>query len=158
MQIAAINRKLLGVKILVAEDVEMNQHLIRHILETGGAQVVIARNGTEALEKVKKQNFDCVLMDVQMPEMDGIQCTISIRKLENANLASIPIIALTANCTPDDLVKYENAGMDDYLSKPVGESHLIATILSNLEDRQNKTKSDSLIENRLYDLGMIRSV
>jgi CheY-like chemotaxis protein len=91
------DKKLLGKTILVAEDVEMNQHLIRHILESSGAKVIIARNGAEALEQVIKQKFDCVLMDVQMPEMDGIQATINIRKLEDPRTSVIPIIAITAN-------------------------------------------------------------
>jgi CheY-like chemotaxis protein len=73
MQSTETDKKLLGKTILVAEDVEMNQHLIRQILESSGARVVIARNGAEALELVKKQIFDCILMNVQMPEMDGVQ-------------------------------------------------------------------------------------
>ncbi len=158
MQVSGTDKKLLGKTILVAEDVEMNQHLIRHILESSGAEVVIARNGTEALELIKKHNFDCVLMDVQMPEMDGIQATMNIRSLEDPQLASIPIIALTANCGPDDLLKYEQAGMDDYLPKPVEESNLITTILGASGNRPDHTPGSISNENKLYDLAMIRSV
>jgi hypothetical protein len=151
-------KKLFGKIILVAEDVELNQQLIWHILESNGAQVVIARNGAEALEKIKKQIFDCVLMDVQMPEMDGIQATEQIRSLADPLLSAIPIVALTANCTSSDLEKYEKAGMDDYLAKPVVEANLIDTILSFSGDsKSNKTNSDSN-ENKLYDLSMIQSV
>ncbi len=131
MQAVGTDKKLFGKTILVAEDVEMNQHLIRHILESSGAHVVIVRNGAEALEQVKKQIFDCVLMDVQMPEMDGIQATVNIRNLEDPLISAIPIIAITANCQDEDLLKYEEAGMDDYLAKPVVEAHLLDTILSN---------------------------
>ena len=158
MQVSGTDKKLLGKTILVAEDVEMNQHLIRHILESSGAKVVIARNGSEALEQIKKQNFDCVLMDVQMPEMDGIQATVNIRSLEDPRLASIPIIALTANCGPDDLLKYEQAGMDDYLPKPIEESHLITTILGASGSRLENNPGSASTENKLYDLAMIRSV
>ncbi len=131
MHAVGTDKKLFGKTILVAEDVEMNQHLIRHILESSGAQVVIVRNGAEALEQVKKQIFDCVLMDVQMPEMDGIQATVNIRNLEDPLISAIPIIAITANCQEEDLLKYEEAGMDDYLAKPIVEAHLLDTIISN---------------------------
>src|SRR6202171_1176091 len=110
MQAPLTEKKLFGKTILVAEDVEMNQQLIWHILESNGAQVVIARNGAEALEQVKKQIFDCVLMDVQMPVMDGIMATEQIRSLADPLLSTIPIIALTANCNSADLLKYEKAG------------------------------------------------
>ena len=148
---------LFGKTILVAEDVEMNQQLIWHILESNGAQVVIARNGAEALEQVKKQIFDCVLMDVQMPVMDGIMATEQIRNLADPLLSAIPIIALTANCNSADLIKYEKAGMDDFLAKPVVEANLLNTILSYAgELKSGKTGSP---ENQiLYDLTMIHSV
>jgi CheY-like chemotaxis protein len=153
-----VTEKILsGKTILVAEDVEMNQQLIWHILESNGAQVVIARNGAEALEQVKKQIFDCVLMDVQMPVMDGIMATEQIRNLADPLLSAIPIIALTANYNSADLIIYEKAGMDDFLAKPVVESVLLNTILSCSGDMKNgKTgMSDS---QKLYDLTMIQSV
>jgi CheY-like chemotaxis protein len=152
------DKKLLGKTILVAEDVEMNQHLIRHILESSGAKVIIARNGAEALEQVIKQKFDCVLMDVQMPEMDGIQATINIRKLEDPRTSVIPIIAITANCEPDDLLKYEQAGMDDFLAKPIVEERLLDTILSNTIPVQGNGSDSASPGNKLYDLAMIHSV
>ena len=159
MQATGTDKKLLGKTILVAEDVEMNQHLIRHILESSGALVVIARNGVEALELVKKQAFDCVLMDVQMPEMDGIQATIHIRKLEDPLLAAIPIIAIAANCLEEDLLKYEQAGMDDFLAKPFVETLLLDTILNNSSTvRMNGSSETESPGNKLYDLAMIRSV
>ncbi len=148
---------LSGKTILVAEDVEMNQQLIWHILESNGAQVVIARNGAEALEQVKKQIFDCVLMDVQMPVMDGIMATEQIRNLADPLLSAIPIIALTANCNSADLIKYEKAGMDDFLAKPVVEANLLNTILSY--SGELKSGKTGLADNHLlYDLAMIHSV
>ncbi|HXB28997.1 MAG TPA: response regulator [Puia sp.] len=159
MEAVATDKKLYGKTILVAEDVEMNQHLIRHILESSGANVVIVRNGAEALEQVKKQIFDCILMDVQMPEMDGVQATVNIRNLEDPLISTIPIIALTANFQEEDLLKYEEAGMDDYLAKPIVEAHLLDTILNNSgPSNTNNTNGFPSSENKLYDLTMIQSV
>jgi hypothetical protein len=159
MQATATDKKLSGKTILVAEDVEMNQHLIRHILESCGARVVIARNGAEALEQIRKQKFNCVIMDVQMPEMDGIQATVQIRNLEDPALSSIPIIALTANCNEEDLLKYEQVGMDDYLAKPIVEAQLIDAILSNSANGNTEDSETVATDpNKLYDLTMIRSV
>jgi CheY-like chemotaxis protein/HPt (histidine-containing phosphotransfer) domain-containing protein len=159
MQSTATDKKLFGKTILVAEDVEMNQQLIRHILESSGASVVLAANGAEAIAHLKQQMFDCVIMDIQMPEMDGVQATQKIRALENAKTATIPIIALTANCQPEDLMKYEAAGMDDYLAKPFAEGHLIEMILSNSRNsKRNGAGQSSTEQNKLYDLTMIRSV
>ena len=159
MEAVATDKKLNGKTILVAEDVEMNQHLIRHILESSGAKVVLVRNGAEALELVKKQIFDCVLMDVQMPEMDGVQATVKIRNLEDPLISTIPIIAITANCQEEDLLKYEEAGMNDYLAKPIVEAHLLDTILSNSgPSNTNNVNGFPSSENKLYDLTMIQSV
>jgi CheY-like chemotaxis protein len=157
MQATGADKKLMGKTILVAEDVEMNQHLIRHILESSGARVVITKNGAEALEEVKKQTFDCVLMDVQMPEMDGIQATIHIRKLPDPLVSAIPIIALTANCDSSDLLKYEQAGMDDFIPKPIVEAHLLSSIMSYTH-RVTPDTAVEPAESTLYDLTMIRSV
>ncbi len=159
MEAVGTDKRLYGKTILVAEDVEMNQHLIRHILESSGAQVVIVRNGAEALEQVKKQIFDCVLMDVQMPEMDGVQATKNIRNLDDPLISAIPIIAITANCQEEDLLKYEQAGMDDYLAKPIVEAHLLDTILSNSgPSNMSEITDSSSSDNKLYDLTMIQSV
>jgi CheY-like chemotaxis protein/HPt (histidine-containing phosphotransfer) domain-containing protein len=158
MQPTGTEKKLFGKTILVAEDVEMNQQLIRYILESSGARVVIAKNGLEAVEQVKNKIFDCVIMDVQMPEMDGVQATEKIRGLEDPALSCIPIIALTANCLPDDLIRYEQVGMDDYLAKPFVDGHLVDAILSNSKGVHTQSDVISLPGNTLYDLTMIRSV
>jgi PAS domain S-box-containing protein len=128
-----IDYKSLGhKKILVAEDVELNQYLAKHILESWDFEVVIANNGKEALDTLKQESFDCVLMDVQMPEMDGIEATQHIRKLPDPVKAGIPIIALTANALKGDSEKYLAAGMNDYLAKPFDEERLFRVISRNL--------------------------
>jgi PAS domain S-box-containing protein len=101
--------------ILVAEDVKTNQILIKSILKKMGHKVTIVENGKQAVEKVKSESFDLVLMDIQMPVMDGIQATKEIR------LAGIkvPVVALTAHSMKGDDVKFIQSGCDDYLSKPI---------------------------------------
>jgi PAS domain S-box-containing protein len=128
-----IDYKSMGVKrVLVAEDVELNQYLARHILESWGFEVVIAVNGREALELLMKDSFDCILMDVQMPEMDGMEATQRIRQLPDPVKSAIPIIALTANALKGDSEKYLATGMDDYLAKPFNEETLFRVIYRNL--------------------------
>jgi PAS domain S-box-containing protein len=119
-------------KILVAEDVELNQYLARHILESWEFEVVIVNNGREAIHALGQASFDCVLMDVQMPEMDGIEATQHIRRLPDPVKANIPIIALTANALKGDSEKYLAAGMNDYLAKPFDEERLFQVIYRNL--------------------------
>ena len=122
------DKKLIGKTILVAEDVEMNQQLICHILGHLGAKVEVAANGEEALRKIKSRLYDCVLMDVQMPEMDGLDATREIRTAEAAAKSHIPIIAMTANAMAGDREMCINAGMDGYVSKPVKKDVLHAEI------------------------------
>jgi len=119
-------------KILVAEDVELNQYLARHILESWEFEVVIVNNGLEAIHALEQASFDCILMDVQMPEMDGIEATQHIRRLPDPVKANIPIIALTANALKGDSEKYLAAGMNDYLAKPFDEERLFQVIYRNL--------------------------
>lgn len=171
-----IDYKSLGKrKVLVAEDVELNQFLARHILESWDFEVVIAANGREALEAMEQTSFDCILMDVQMPEMDGIEATQHIRRLPDPRKADIPIIALTANALKGDSEKYLAAGMTDYLAKPFDEARLFRVISRNLTRRKepaitlpatgkvsynmNLNNNNMTGENsRLYDLSMVHSV
>ena len=88
---------LKGKKVLLAEDVELNRMIARHMLEYWGMDVVVAVNGKEAVDLVSKQEFDLILMDILMPDMDGLEATDLIRNMEDAEKARIPIIALTAN-------------------------------------------------------------
>lgn len=109
----------LGVRILVAEDNTVNQKVITRMLEQMGCDVKLARNGLEAVEIAEAGAIDLVLMDVHMPEVDGFQATARIRELSAPDIAKIPIIALTANAMDGDREKCLDAGMNDYLSKPV---------------------------------------
>ena len=118
-------------KILMAEDVLVNQFLARVTLESGGFIVDIANNGIEALELLEQNDYDLILMDIQMPEMDGVTATKLIRKLNNSEKAAIPIVALTANALVGNEKEYFDAGMNACLTKPFTQEKLFA-ILSKL--------------------------
>jgi len=114
--------------ILLAEDNAVNQRLAVRLLEKRGHTVVVAGTGKMALECLHRQSFDLVLMDVQMPEMDGLQATVEIRKSEKISGKHVPIIAMTARAMVGDKARCLEAGMDDYLSKPIQSKDLFATI------------------------------
>jgi PAS domain S-box-containing protein len=109
--------------ILVAEDNQVNQIYIETLLRKKGHKVKIARNGLEAIDCLKEDKFDLILMDIQMPEMDGLEATKKIRKLKSRK-AKTPIIALTANAMTDHKIEYLNEGMDEYISKPIDQDEL----------------------------------
>ena len=117
-------------RVLVAEDNAVNQLLAVRLLEKRGHEVVVAATGTAALEALESQSFDLVLMDVQMPEMDGLEATIAIRERERAGGSGqhVPIIAMTANAMVGDKEQCLAAGMDAYVSKPLEIAALFATI------------------------------
>jgi len=117
-----------SLSILLAEDNFVNQRLVQRILEKEGHRVVVVGNGREALEALQKQVFDLVLMDVQMPEMDGLEATGAIREYESLTGAHIPIVALTAHALKSDLEKCLAAGMDAFLSKPVSAAALLKVV------------------------------
>jgi CheY-like chemotaxis protein len=127
-----------GLRILVAEDNSINQLVIKSMLEKAGHQVDLSNNGLEALDAVMRTDFDLVIMDVNMPEMDGLTATQRIRDLP-APKSQTPIIALTANAMKGDREKFINAGMDDYVSKPIDPGNLAMAIA-----QQCKTKVELL--------------
>jgi len=113
--------KLHNRKILVCDDVKVNAVILRKILSSEGMLVDIASNGKEALDKVKENNFDAILMDIRMPVMDGLEATREIRKFD----LSIPIIAVSANAYKADIEKSIKAGMNEHVSKPIRREHLL---------------------------------
>jgi CheY-like chemotaxis protein len=117
-----------SLRILVAEDNAVNQKVLRHLLEKRNHAATIAANGREALEIYGREAFDLILMDVQMPEMDGLAASRAIRAMESGGPRRTPIIALTANAMDGDREKCLEAGMDDYLAKPVRPSALFDAI------------------------------
>ncbi|MCB0346258.1 MAG: response regulator [Bdellovibrionales bacterium] len=115
-------------QILVAEDNLVNQKLIRKILEKLGHQCLIAENGIQAVEEYQKQAVDLILMDMQMPQLDGLDATRQIRALEVQFGSRTPIIALSANTQAEDREKCLDAGMDEFLTKPIAIGDLVKTI------------------------------
>jgi signal transduction histidine kinase/ligand-binding sensor domain-containing protein/DNA-binding response OmpR family regulator len=115
-------------KILLAEDNRVNQVVAVRLLERRGHQVTVAANGREALEALLREPFDLVLMDVQMPEMDGLAATAAVRLREAVTGGHLPIFAMTAHAMKGDAERCRNAGMDGYLSKPVRPQDLYAIV------------------------------
>jgi signal transduction histidine kinase/DNA-binding response OmpR family regulator len=112
-------------RILLAEDNFVNQRLATRMLEKHGHRVITAANGRQVLERLATERFDLVLMDVQMPEMDGFEATASIRQMEEATGTHLPIIAMTAHAMQGDKERCLAAGMDGYLSKPLNVKELL---------------------------------
>ena len=105
--------------ILIAEDNLINQKLAVRLLQKQGHSSHVANNGIEALQALETQTFDAILMDVMMPELDGLTTTMQIREREKPTGKHIPIIAMTANAMTGDKERCLEAGMDDYLPKPI---------------------------------------
>ncbi len=125
---------LQGRKVLLVEDDQVTQFVVRCLLEEHGLSVSSADNGTQALDELNRMDFDCILMDVQMPDLNGIEATRIIRSLNNAN-QNIPIIALTAYAMEQDREECLRRGMSDFISKPVDNEVLMEVIQRNLIKR-----------------------
>lgn len=146
-------------KILVGEDNAMNQQLIRHLLKGWGFEFDLVFNGLQAVEALKKQKYDLVLMDIQMPEMDGHVATRAIR---NELKLAVPVIAMTAHAMAGEREKCISSGMNDYISKPLNEETLYDLILKysdknstntndpNNNNHNNNSKSNAKVINLQY--------
>jgi len=119
----------LQARILVAEDIKVNQVIIERLLTSAGHHVTLADNGAEALEAARTGSFDLVLMDMRMPVMDGVAATRAIRALDGPR-GTIPILGLTANATPEDAARCLEAGMNDHLIKPVDRAVLARAVIT----------------------------
>ena len=128
----AIKSENNDITILVVDDIPINQVLAVKLLERWGFHVDLANNGLEAVEAMSNECYSLILMDVQMPEMDGIEATKVIRQ-SNLNSANIPIIAVTANVMEGDRQKYLAAGMTDYVSKPISPEDLYSKITKHIK-------------------------
>jgi PAS domain S-box-containing protein len=142
-----------NIQVLVAEDIVLNQLLMKTLLDDFGFERDIASNGKAAIEKLENNTYDIILMDLQMPEMNGFEATEYIR---NVMKSDIPIIALTSDVTTADLVKCRAVGMNDYIAKPIDETILYKKIIGLLN---NPIKDTSHIEpgrSKCTDLNYLR--
>jgi PAS domain S-box-containing protein len=145
-------------KILLVEDNDINRLYAKSILKNWRCEVDIAENGLVAIEKVKSGEYDLVLMDIQMPVMDGYEATKTIRLLEGSR-KDVPILALTANATKPDIEKCLTSGMNDYLPKPFTPEDLHRKIVLELKIRPRENKNRVDVEQKAsYDLTYLRSI
>lgn len=142
--------KLHGRRALLVEDNEINQLVALEMLQSLGMQVSIAGNGEDAVRMVKQGKFDVVLMDIQMPGMDGYQATAQIRTDPRFTYASLPIIAITAHALADDREKALDAGLNDYVTKPIDMIQLTNALLGWLDPQENV----QFQENKSYRLAV----
>ena len=129
-----IAAEIRGARILLAEDNEINQELAKELLEGIGVEIAIAENGVQALEMVQKSSFDAVLMDIQMPEMDGLEAAAEIRKMHR--FKDLPIIAMTAHAMAGDKEKSHDAGMNDHITKPIDPDAFFSTLVKWIKPKQ----------------------
>jgi len=136
-----------GMKVLVAEDNDINQQVARELLELAGITVTLANNGAEALDQINKHNFDAVLMDIQMPLMDGLEAARLIRK--NPDYKDLPLIAMTAHAMKGDRETSIKAGMNSHITKPIDPDEVYNTLRGFYNGEQKitvKTKEKNLPE------------
>lgn len=148
------NVMMQNIRILAAEDNIMNQMLLKYILEQWQIQYVFVETGKAAVEKLRNNKFDLVLMDIQMPEMDGYTATQIIRNELNLN---IPIIAMTANVLPGEKGKCKEIGMNDYISKPLNESILFDTIAQYVQIK-NASQPGNQAHGSIIDLSFLNTI
>ena len=125
---AAPATRFTDVRALVAEDHEINREVVLELLGQAGIRAEVARNGVEAVGMARERSYDIVLMDIQMPEMDGVEATRRIRRLDRPGIAHLPIVAMTAHAVAGDREQILAAGMNDYLTKPLDPDALRAAL------------------------------
>jgi len=139
MELEEYDKVISNVNVLVVEDIKLNQLLMRTLLDDFGFDCDIAANGRIAIDKMQTKAYDLVLMDLQMPEMNGFETTAYIRNIMNSD---IPIIALTADVTTVDLAKCKAVGMNDYITKPIDERLLYSKMLVFIKKADEVSESD----------------
>jgi CheY-like chemotaxis protein len=138
-QEAGALKHIQGARLLLVEDNEINQQVAREILEGAGLNVAIASNGQEAVDAVKENQYDAVLMDVQMPVMDGYTATQKIRNLKS-EIRNVPIIAMTAHAMAGDEDKSLQAGMNGHVTKPIDPDQLFSTLQEWIKPGEHRTR------------------
>lgn len=112
-------------KVMVAEDSSVIQNLTKKILQIQNFEIIGVKNGQQVLDKLRQENFDIILMDINMPIMDGMECAKKIRAMDDSSKAQIPIIAITGNARNYTMDEFKEAGINDYLPKPLNFDNLV---------------------------------
>ena len=115
-------------KVLIAEDSSVIQNLTKKILMIQNYQIDSAKNGKQVLDKISNEHFDIILMDINMPLMDGMECAKNIRSMEDATKANIPIVAITGNARNYSIEDFKSVGINEYLQKPLNFDELVDTV------------------------------
>ncbi|MDN4164909.1 response regulator [Cytophagales bacterium LB-30] len=115
-------------KVLIAEDSSVIQNLTRKILQMQNFDIHVAKNGEQVLQMLAKEDFDIILMDINMPVMDGMECARSIRDLEDTKKSGIPIIAITGNAKNFSMEDFRSAGINDFIPKPLNFDELVTKV------------------------------
>jgi CheY-like chemotaxis protein len=142
---AAIEETVLErpLRLLLVEDVAVNRELVETLLRPFDIKIVMAENGQQAIEAVERERFDLILMDVQMPVMDGLTAARLIRNMIDPQARATPIVAMTANVLPEQIRKCLDAGMDDHLGKPISPARLLE-VLSQWSEGRGATDSEAV--------------
>ncbi|MEA3289491.1 MAG: transporter substrate-binding domain-containing protein [Campylobacterota bacterium] len=144
-----------GSKILLVEDNEVNQEFAIMLLESNGMIVEVANDGLAAIEMIRSQKYDMVLMDIQMPNMDGLEATKHIRDMDDEYFKTVPIVALSAHAMSGDHEKSIDAGMNDHITKPIDPDKLFETMIKYIEI---KSQYDKLNDNRSENLELFKEL
>ena len=115
-------------KVLIAEDSSVIQNLTKKILQIQNYQIFSAKNGLEVLSMLENDYFDVILMDINMPKMDGMECAEKVRALADPKKSQIPIVAITGNARNYTMEEFKNAGINEYLQKPLNFDSLVETV------------------------------
>lgn len=135
-------KSIRGARVLLVEDNEINQQIASELLEKAGLVVAVANNGREGVQAVVKDDYDIVLMDIQMPEMDGMEATRQIRAIGKAGIDKLPILAMTANAMAGDRERSLEAGMNDHVTKPIDPDELFSALLRWIKPGEREIPED----------------
>ncbi|MCH7513122.1 MAG: response regulator [Bacteroidetes bacterium] len=119
----------MGKKVLIAEDSSVIQNLTRKILEQLRFEITMVKNGQQVIDKIKVEDFDLILMDINMPVLDGIDCTQQIRAMNDQKKSRVPILAITGNAKNYSLEEFKEAGINEYLPKPLDFDNLVKMVI-----------------------------
>ncbi|MBB6459374.1 response regulator [Flammeovirga kamogawensis] len=118
----------MGKKILVAEDSSVIQNITRKVLQFQNYEIISVKNGQQVLDKLEKTDFDAILLDINMPVMDGMECAQKIRALDDTSKNSVPIVAITGNAKNYSMDDFKAVGINEYLPKPLNFDNLVNVV------------------------------